>query len=338
MRVIRVGTLTDQMLFDKERLVVQAGKPVEIVFENTDIMPHNFVIVQPGVAGGGRHAGRGAGHAARRRSSGNYVPQSNKVLLASRLLQPREPQRLRFTAPTKPGVYPYVCTYPGHWRRMYGALYVVADLEAYLADPEGYLAKNPLPVKDELLKFNRPRKEWKFEELAGEVEKMQRRPVVRRRPSRCSRSASVRRRATSSSGVGQEFGPDLTKLDPKIDKPADMLQHILEPSLKIDEKYQTWIVRAEQRARRSPGMILEEKNGVVQGDREPAGQGAKPIDDQGGGHRHSRRSRPTSLMPKGLLDKLTKEEILDLIAYIAAKGNDKHALFQGNTRIITDCR
>jgi hypothetical protein len=34
-------------------------------------------------------------------------------------------------------------------------------------------------------------------------------------------------------------------------------------------------------------------------------------------------------MPKGLLDKLTKEEILDLIAYIVAKGNEKHALFQG---------
>ncbi|MCI0702092.1 MAG: HEAT repeat domain-containing protein, partial [Planctomycetia bacterium] len=38
-RVIRVGTLFDQMSFDKERLVVQAGKPVEFVFENTDIMP-----------------------------------------------------------------------------------------------------------------------------------------------------------------------------------------------------------------------------------------------------------------------------------------------------------
>ena len=42
-------------------------------------------------------------------------------------------------------------------------------------------------------------------------------------------------------GVGNEFGPDLTKLDPKIDKPADILQHILEPSLKIDEKYQTYV-------------------------------------------------------------------------------------------------
>ena len=34
-------------------------------------------------------------------------------------------------------------------------------------------------------------------------------------------------------------------------------------------------------------------------------------------------------MPKGLLDKLTEEEILDLIAYVVAKGDPKHPLFQG---------
>ena len=34
-------------------------------------------------------------------------------------------------------------------------------------------------------------------------------------------------------------------------------------------------------------------------------------------------------MPKGLLDKLTREEILDLVAYVAAHGDPKHKLFQG---------
>ena len=32
-------------------------------------------------------------------------------------------------------------------------------------------------------------------------------------------------------------------------------------------------------------------------------------------------------MPKGLLDKLTREEILDLIAYLAARGDLHHPLF-----------
>ena len=35
-------------------------------------------------------------------------------------------------------------------------------------------------------------------------------------------------------------------------------------------------------------------------------------------------------MPKGLLDKLTREEILDLISYIAAGGDPNHPLFQGD--------
>ena len=48
---------------------------------------------------------------------------------------------------------------------MYGALYVVDDMDQYQADPEAYLADHPLPIADELLKFNRPRKEWKLEDL-----------------------------------------------------------------------------------------------------------------------------------------------------------------------------
>lgn len=118
-RVVRVGTLTDQMLFDKDRIVVQAGKPVEFVFENTDIMPHNFVVTKMGaleeVGNAAEAFGSSPGAAER-----GYVPPSDKVLLASRLLMPRDTQVLRFTAPASPGVYPYVCTYPGHWRRMHG--------------------------------------------------------------------------------------------------------------------------------------------------------------------------------------------------------------------------
>jgi hypothetical protein len=42
-----------------------------------------------------------------------------------------------------------------------------------------------------------------------------------------------------------------------------------------------------------------------------------------------RSKSPNSIMPKGLLDKLTREEILDLIAYIAARGDAKAPVFQG---------
>jgi mono/diheme cytochrome c family protein len=36
-----------------------------------------------------------------------------------------------------------------------------------------------------------------------------------------------------------------------------------------------------------------------------------------------------SAMPKGLLDTLTRNEILDLIAYVFAKGDPKHPIFAG---------
>src|SRR5262249_24922463 len=110
-RVLRLATVPDQMLFDKERLAVKTGKPVEILFENTDLMPHNFVLLQPGaleeVGTLGEAAATQPGALERQ-----YVPASNKILLASRLLQPRDAQKLAFTAPAKPGIYPYVCTYP----------------------------------------------------------------------------------------------------------------------------------------------------------------------------------------------------------------------------------
>ena len=55
-------------------------------------------------------------------------------MVASRLLEPGQKQALSFDVPSTPGIYPYVCTYPGHWRRMFGAMYVVENLEEYAPD------------------------------------------------------------------------------------------------------------------------------------------------------------------------------------------------------------
>ena len=322
-RVIRVGTLTDQMLYDKDRLVIQAGKPVEFIFENTDIMPHNLVFIQPGSLEeiGNQAEAQGTQPGALER---HYVPASARVLLASKLLQPQSSEKLSFTAPLQPGVYPYVCTYPGHWRRMHGALYVVADLEAYQADPEAYLAKNPLPIKDEYLKFNRPRKEWKLEELASVADAM-----------KSGRSFATARQVFTigscvschkMNGVGQELGPDLTKLEAKMYQPSELLKHMLEPSLKIDAKYKTYAFNLTS-GKSISGMILEEtKDKVLVIENPLASKEPKTILV---GDIESRKESASSIMPKGLLDKMTKEEILDLIAYIMAKGDAKHPLFGG---------
>ena len=64
-----------------------------------------------------------------------FVPNTPLVLHATRLLQSGDTERLGFSAPAAPGEYIYVCTFPGHWLRMYGVMLVVPDLEAWEAKP-----------------------------------------------------------------------------------------------------------------------------------------------------------------------------------------------------------
>ena len=134
-RVIAIGTVPHRMIYDKELIVVEAGKPVEFRFSNTDSMPHNFAITEPGSLAEVGELAEETSRAPDAMQRG-YIPKSDKIMLASGLLQPGENESLSFTAPSEPGVYPYVCTYPGHWRRMYGALYVVQSFQGYHADPE----------------------------------------------------------------------------------------------------------------------------------------------------------------------------------------------------------
>jgi putative heme-binding domain-containing protein len=319
--VIRIGTVTDQMLYDKEKIAVRAGRPAEILFENNDLMPHNFVVTQPGaleeVGLLGEATATQPGALER-----NYVPGSDKIILASRLLQPQHAQKLSFTAPTRPGVYPYVCTYPGHWRRMYGAMYVVDDLDEYSADAEAYLVRHPLPAADELLKFIRPRKEWKFEELAPAVGQLgQGRSYGNgKQMFQVANCVACHRFA----GMGNEFGPDLAKLDPKL-TPADVLRDILEPSAKINEKYCTYVFETGS-GKIVTGIVLEETADVVKVIENPLLK-AEPVVLRRSDILERKKS-PTSMMPKGLLDKLTREEIMDLIAYITSHGEPRHPLFQ----------
>jgi len=39
-------------------------------------------------------------------------------------VEPTRRTELNFTAPSAPGRYPYLCTFPGHWRIMRGVLIV----------------------------------------------------------------------------------------------------------------------------------------------------------------------------------------------------------------------
>jgi putative heme-binding domain-containing protein len=319
-RVVKIGTVYERMNYDKETIAVQAGKPVLFVLENVDAMPHNFVIARPGsMQAVGELAEQEAQNPAFAKQ--NFVPKSSDVLAASTLMQPQGSQRLTFTAPTQPGVYPYVCTYPGHWRRMFGAMYVVDDLEAYLADPAAYLAAHPLEIKDDLLKDRRPRTEWALADLEASVLGLEkgRSFVHGRELFRTASCVSCHKMGDA----GNAFGPELAKLEAKM-TPLEITRHILEPSLKIEEKYRSTTLLTDD-GRSITGLVVEEtptevaivENPVAKAD--PVRIKKTDIDE--------RSTSPVSIMPKGLLDKLTRDEVLDLIAYVAARGEESNCFF-----------
>jgi azurin len=131
-RVFVIKTVREQMRYDTPRIVVQAGKPFEIIFENNDMMPHNIVVVQPGAREEvGTEAQTMSG--APNKQGKAYIPtKSKKIIASSKLLEPGQKETLKLTAPTKTGDYEYVCTYPEHWKVMFGQMVVVKDLDAVL--------------------------------------------------------------------------------------------------------------------------------------------------------------------------------------------------------------
>ena len=312
------------MLYDKEKIVVEAGKPVEFRFSNTDHMPHNFAIVQPGFL---QEIGELAEATARDADAKarQYVPKSDKVMLASKLLDPGQKQAISFDVPSTPGIYPYVCTYPGHWRRMFGAMYVVSDLDAYKADPAEYLAANPLEAKDELLTYLDRNTEWKLADLAEDVLHLEHR----------ANSFDVGQKLFSFASCvschkmndkGANIGPDLTKLDPKY-SPSDVLEHILDPSKKIDKKYQSNLFVLVSGKVITGLIVKEDDNEVHVVDNPTAPDKVRVIkkDDI-----EEREVSKLSIMPKGVLNKLTKEEIFDLLAFVVSKGDKKSKLFEAH--------
>ncbi|HET6250226.1 MAG TPA: plastocyanin/azurin family copper-binding protein [Tepidisphaeraceae bacterium] len=131
--VFAVRTVREQMRYDTTRLVVEAGKPFEIILENGDMMPHNLAVVKPGT-----RAAVAAKSATMKpddldNQGRAFMPRTSDILAATKLVDPGQRATLKLTAPTQEGDYEYFCTYPGHWEIMWGRLIVTKDVDAYLA-------------------------------------------------------------------------------------------------------------------------------------------------------------------------------------------------------------
>ena len=111
------------MKFDQDELRAKAGEKLKVVFTNNDpskIM-HNVAFVKPGKADAVMTAALALGNQGMVR---NFIPAGDDILSASTLVLPGKASALYFTAPTEPGNYPYICTYPGHGLLMRGVLVV----------------------------------------------------------------------------------------------------------------------------------------------------------------------------------------------------------------------
>ncbi len=122
-RTVVIKTIKDQMKYDLREIKAVAGEVLEIVFENNDAMQHNLLVIEPGELS---HVGKRAELMAKDSDAAvrNYTPDMPEILFVIPMIDPGDTYRLVIDVPNKPGEYPYVCTFPGHWQTMNGVLKV----------------------------------------------------------------------------------------------------------------------------------------------------------------------------------------------------------------------
>ena len=119
---VTIGTVPEKMSYDLKDFEVKAGATVKVRFINHDFMPHNIVFGRPGSANdiGMAAIALGADGFAKA-----FIPDNDKILKASKLLQSKEEEVVTFKAPSEAGDYDYLCTFPGHHLLMRGVMKVI---------------------------------------------------------------------------------------------------------------------------------------------------------------------------------------------------------------------
>lgn len=299
--VVQLRTLVDRMSYDKRQIVVETGTRVEIVLENQDFMPHNLVISVPGAREEIGMAVDRLPNLARRDPDGrHYVPPSPKILHATRLLEPGQTEKLNFEAPSAPGDYPYFCTFNGHWRRMFGHLVVVEDMEEYLRNP---------PSLEEL-----DYTEWELSDLVDDMADID--------ASRGIAGQEVFETATcvkchQIGDLGRDFCPDLSDVFQRYnDNSRRVLEEILEPSKTIEEEYMNYLFVLTN-GDVATGIITAEGTHSLTVQSSGDESRAVTIDKS---DIIERERRAVSVMPVGLLDTFRRDQIVDLMAFLKYGG------------------
>lgn len=132
-RAVRLA-MRDGLRFDPPRFTAGPGELLEVEIENADTthQQHNFLLLKPGTRDEVVAQALALGDAG---PAKDFVPPNRDVLVHSAVLAPEKLQTITFQAPREKGIYPYVCTFPGHGLIMYGALYVGTPMPPLVKDP-----------------------------------------------------------------------------------------------------------------------------------------------------------------------------------------------------------
>ena len=116
----------NRMAFWETRFTVAPGQEVTLVFENTATrraMIHNVVLLRTEEQAVVNRVGQAALAAGK---DAAYLPDDEAIVAATELASPGETVAVTFTAPSEPGAYAYLCTFPGHYLTMQGTMHVEA--------------------------------------------------------------------------------------------------------------------------------------------------------------------------------------------------------------------
>lgn len=121
---VKIECLKERMLFDVIEINSRRNQPIKLEFYNPDATPHNFVLTEPDSL---EEVGKASNLMAtdpKAAKDGQFIPKTDKIIIHTKMLKQGEKETLRFKAPKKPGNYPYLCSFPGHWTIMKGVLIV----------------------------------------------------------------------------------------------------------------------------------------------------------------------------------------------------------------------
>ncbi|SDR70740.1 plastocyanin/azurin family copper-binding protein [Opitutus sp. GAS368] len=118
-------TANDTMKYNLTQIEVKAGQDVKVTLTNTGTMPkaamaHNWILLKKGTDP------KAFVDSAITAMATDYIPAAaDQIIVHTKLLGAKQSDEITFKAPTEPGEYPFVCSFPAHFQSgMHGVMIV----------------------------------------------------------------------------------------------------------------------------------------------------------------------------------------------------------------------